>query len=63
MEDKDKYIQELEELMFIAVDCLDNIILTQTNSAKYRKMAKDALHKIIRSPHAEGIQTRSSTKD
>jgi len=49
--------------MFIAVDCLDNIILTQTNSAKYRKMAKDALHKIIRSPHAEGIQTRSNTED
>ena len=63
MEDKDKYIQELEELMFIAIDCLDNIILTQANSEKYRKMAKDALYKIIRSPHAEGIQIRSNTED
>jgi len=63
LDDKDKYIKELEDLLFVAVDCLDDIILTQANSSKYRSMAKDALLKIIRSPHAEGIQTRSSTKD
>ena len=63
LDDKDKYIKELEDLLFVAVDCLDDIILTQANSSKYRSMAKDALLKIIRSPHAKGIQTRSSTKD
>tara|TARA_R110002020_G_scaffold145780_1_gene320012 strand:- start:604 stop:1050 length:447 start_codon:yes stop_codon:yes gene_type:complete len=61
--DKEGYIKELEELMYIAIDCLDNIILTQANSAKYRKMAKDALKRILRSPHATEIQTRSSSKD
>ena len=63
LEDKDKYVKELEDLLFIAVDCLDNIIITQANSSKYRSMAKDALSKIIRSPHTDGIQIKSSTRD
>ena len=49
--------------MHVAIDCLDDIILTQANNAKYRKMAMDALERILRSPHATGIQTRSSSKD
>ena len=60
---KEKYIKELEDLLFIAVDCLDNIIITQANSSKYRSMAKDALSKIIRSPHTDGIQIKSNTRD
>ena len=63
LEDKDKYVKELEDLLFIAVDCLDNIIITQANSSKYRSMAKDALSKIIRSPHTDGIRTKSNTGD
>ena len=63
LEGKDKYVKELEDLLFIAVDCLDNIIITQANSSKYRSMAKDALSKIIRSPHADGIQIKSNTRD
>ena len=63
LEGKDKYVKELEDLLFVAVDCLDNIIITQANSSKYRSMAKDALSKIIRSPHTDGIQIKSSTRD
>ena len=63
LEGKDKYVKELEDLLFIAVDCLDNIIITQANSSKYRSMAKDALSKIIRSPHTDGIRTKSNTGD
>ena len=63
LEGKDKYVKELEDLLFVAVDCLDNIIITQANSSKYRSMAKDALSKIIGSPHTDGIQIKSNTRD
>jgi len=51
------YIKELEDMLHIAIDCLDNIITTQANSAKYRKMAQESLTKILENPHA---QTRNS---
>ena len=54
---QDKYIKELEDMLHIAIDCLDNIITTQANSAKYRKMAKESLTKILENPHA---QTRNN---
>jgi len=54
---QDKYIKELEDMLNTAIDCLDNIITTQANSAKYRKMAKESLTKILENPHA---QTRNS---
>ena len=52
-----QYIKDLEDMLHIAIDCLDNIITTQANSAKYRKMAKESLTKILENPHA---QTRNS---
>jgi len=54
---QDKYIKELEDMLNTAIDCLDNIITTQANSAKYRKMAQESLTKILENPHA---QTRNS---
>jgi len=48
-EGKDKYIKELEDSLFVAIDCLDDIITTQANSSKYRSMAKESLAKITRS--------------
>ena len=51
------YIKELEGMLNTAIDCLDNIITTQANSAKYRKMAQESLTKILENPHA---QTRNS---
>jgi len=35
--------------LFVAIDCLDDIITTQANSSKYRSMAKESLAKIKRS--------------
>jgi len=49
LESKDKYIKELEDSLFVAIDCLDDIITTQANSSKYRSMAKESLAKITRS--------------
>ncbi len=54
---QNKYIKELEGMLNTAIDCLDNIITTQANSAKYRKMAQESLTKILENPHA---QTRNS---
>jgi len=50
---QDKYIKELEDMLNTAIDCLDNIITTQANSAKYRKMAQKSLTKILENPHAK----------
>ena len=47
------YIKELEDMLHIAIDCLDSIITTQANSAKYRKMAQESLTKILENPHAK----------
>ena len=52
------YIKELEDMLKTAIDCLDEIITTQANSAKYRKIAQESLNKILENPHA--TQTRSS---
>ena len=49
LQGKDKYIKELEDSLFVAIDCLDDIITTQANSSKYRSMAKESLAKIKRS--------------
>ena len=40
-------IQELRNQLQTAIDCLDNIISTQANSAAYRDMAKGSLEKIL----------------
>tara|TARA_R110000744_G_scaffold40374_6_gene91611 strand:+ start:7418 stop:7576 length:159 start_codon:yes stop_codon:yes gene_type:complete len=50
---QDNYIKELENIIEIAINCLDDIITTQANSSKYRSIAKDSLEKILhkRSTH------------
>ena len=50
---QDNYIKELEDMLNTAIDCLDNIITTQANIAKYRKMAQESLTKILENPHAK----------
>jgi len=47
IKESEEYIKELQLLVQIAIDCLDNIIQTQANSAAYRNMAKDSLKKIL----------------
>ena len=63
LSDEDKYVEEIEELLFLAIELLDNIVVTQANSSKYRKMAKEALSEILRSKHVKGIQARNNTKN
>ena len=41
------YIKELQGMIQIALDCLDDIVSTQANSAAYRDMAKSSLEKIL----------------
>ena len=41
------YIKELQGMIQIALDCLDDIVSTQANSAAYRDMAKSSLEKML----------------
>ena len=50
---KDKEIDELAAMLSRALECLDEIITTQASSAKYRKMAKDAIQKILKDKNNE----------
>ena len=47
IKESEEYIQELQVLVQIALDCLDDIRQTQANSAAYRDMAKDSIEKIL----------------
>jgi hypothetical protein len=40
-------LEELKEQIQIAIDCLDNICSTYSNSAAYRNMAKESLQQIL----------------
>ena len=50
---KDKEIDELAAMLSRALECLDEIITTQASSAKYRKMARDAIQKILKDKNNE----------
>ena len=45
---KTKYERELEETLYIALDCLDRIATTYTSNSVYRDMAKASSKRILK---------------
>ena len=45
---KTQYEKELEETLFIALDCLDRIATTYTSNSVYRDMAKTSSIRILK---------------